>query len=158
MKNLLFVLLILTIGFNTLYAQGEQSASLIKEFNVNTIEAFFFEPNVTQDSSLVTIENFNKEGRRTKIEIYDSLGLTNHYEYYYQLDTIKTERRTFFKNELVSLTELKYNKYGNEISAIEYDSSGVELGMSSVNTYNDKQQLVDLKVYDDGRIIFQFRQ
>lgn len=155
MKSTLLILLLLIIGHNLLSAQDGQSPSLIKENNIQKIETYFLEPNATQDSTLITKEEYNDNGWRTKIEIYDSLGLANHYEYDYQFDSIKTERRTYFRNELSSVTKLKNDQYGNELTAIDYDADGNKLGMASEILYNDQQQLVETIVYNGDLIIFQ---
>ena len=136
------------MGINILIAQDGQPWDLLKGNKVHKIETYFLESNATQDSFLVTKEEYNQEGRRTRIGIYDSLGLANHYEYDYLSDSIRTERRTYYRNELSSVTKLVYNQDGNETSAIDYDTDGNKLAMSSKNIYNDQQQLVEVIIYN----------
>ncbi len=153
MKNIILILFIVTVGSNFLLSQDGQSSTLLRNNNVKNVETYFFVKKETQDSILITREDYNIEGRRSKIEIYDTLGLTDHYEYDYLFDTIKIERRIYFRNILSSITKLENDEYGNELRATDYGVNGDKLGMASEKIYNDQQQLLETLVYN-GDIIF----
>ena len=153
MKNILITILLLTIGMNILSGQNGQPHLLIKQSKVKKIETYFFEPDQTADSLLLTVEEFNKEGRREKIEIYNSSGLGVSHEYYYLNDTIPTERRSYNKNELKSVTTTEYDQFGNEISTMDYDEKGNKTGWRSKKKYNKKHQEIESKVCVGKKIV-----
>lgn len=151
--KILVLISVLYFSLYTLSAQDGQPPSLIKGNGIKKIEAYFFQGNATQDSTLITVEDYNTAGWRTKIEIYDSLGLANHYEYDYLFDSIKTERRTFFRNEFDSVTKIENDQFGNELSAIDYNADGEESGWKSINKYNDQGQLIESSIYDNSKLV-----
>src|SRR5690242_810847 len=106
----LFLTLISIVTTQVISAQDEQSHSLIRINHISKIEAYLFhspEKETNNDSVLISKEYFNERGYRTKIEIYDSTGLANSYEYVYKNDSIRLVRLTYFKSVLRSKTDRK---------------------------------------------------
>ncbi|MEP6792756.1 MAG: hypothetical protein ABJB16_00400 [Saprospiraceae bacterium] len=139
---------------NRLIAQDEQPAIVVSRNNVSKIEAYIFrtpenEPGI--DSSLITVEYFNKSGYRTKIEIYDSLGVRTAYEYLYRDDSIRYERRTYFQGKLNSTTKISYYKNGMEDQCIDYDALGFKTGTYSKTNYNKQGEIKDYTVCYNGK-------
>ena len=85
MKTILFLTFVLIFVAQAINAQDEQPHSLIHTNLISKIEAFIFlsPEKMSIDSHLITTEYFNMPGYRTKIEIFDSTGLLNSYEYLY---------------------------------------------------------------------------
>jgi len=150
MQIKLFVCLIILFGVQETNGQDEQSHTLIETNHISKIEAFIFlspenKPGI--DSNLITTEYFNALGYRTKIEIHDSTGIVNSYEYIYQNDTIRLERNTYFKGILKSKTKLFYTNNGDEIKSIDYDPAGLETGTFSKTLYNKHYQIKQQRFY-----------
>jgi hypothetical protein len=155
MKTILFLTLVLIFVAQAINAQDEQPHSLIHTKLISKIEAFIFlspENKTSIDSQLITTEYFNGLGYRTKIEIFDSTGLLNSYEYLYKDDSIRIERLTYFKNVLHSKTKIYYNKKGQEIEADDYSATGNKTGTRSKSKYNANDQLKELKFWFDGKL------
>lgn len=145
---------------NRLIAQDEQPALIVSRNNVSKIEAYIFrtpenEPGI--DSSLITVEYFNKSGFRTKIEIYDSLGVRTAYEYLYRDDSIRYERRTYFSGKLNSITKIYYNKVGMVDQCIDYDTLGFKTGTYSKTNYNKQGEIKDYTICYDVKHKFKWK-
>lgn len=123
--------------------QDEQAHDVIQNNNIAKIEAYVFREMDTQDSSLLTIEYFNKSGRRVKIEIYDSTGITNSYEYVYDYDTLQTARNTYYRNELRSVTKVINDEFGKPIKYEDYDAEGKMTGTHAELKYDQKHHLIE---------------
>jgi hypothetical protein len=62
------------------------------------------------------------------------------YEYVYINDTIKSERRSYSKDQLFSVTKFEIDEHGHEVRTVYYDGKGNKIGWSSKNQYNKDHQ------------------
>lgn len=116
------------------------------------MEAYIFKENGKPDSTLITIEDFNPQGRRTKIQILDSAVVKHAYEYIYENDTVRTERRTYSRGKLHSITKIYYDNAGRESRCVDFDPQGIRTGAGSINTYNKRGDMVESKIYFNARL------
>jgi len=151
---ILFITLVSIFITHALDAQDEQPHNLLHINHISKIEGFIFlSPEKTSiDSHLITAEYFNALGYRTKIEIFDSTGLLNSYEYLYKDDSVRIERLTYFNNSFHSKSKLYYNNKGKEIKAVDYSSTGHKNGTRSKSKYNANDQLKEFKIWFDGKL------
>ncbi len=152
MKKIKTTLFILIVFWNHLFGQDGQPSDLLKKYNVKSVEAYVFKEKDKPDSTLITVEQFNQQGKRTKIQIIDSLGAKATYEYFYEMDTIKTERRTYNRDRLSSVTKVYNNKDGKELQCVDFDEKGQRTGAGSANKYNKRGQLVESTIHFHARL------
>jgi hypothetical protein len=152
MKTSFWAAFMFFVSVTCLQAQDEQPASLLRQNNIKRIEAYFFSPDSPSTPNLITVEEFNTAGRRTKIEIYDSTGMAGYYEYLFKDDTVKYERRTYSKDKFQSTTKITNDALGNEWICKDYDEKGNETGLHSLATYNKQNLLADYKFFIYSRL------
>jgi len=153
MKKQQITLFFLIIFTNSLYAQDQQAFNLIKLNNIKSIESIISTADQRYDSTLISDEYYNRQGRRTKIQLYQSSAVTSSYEYLFEHDTINIERRTYEKGKLVSVTKIYYDKWGNPITNLEFDGNNKAKGISSELKYNKQRQLIETEVYIESQLV-----
>jgi len=147
-----FALLIFSLFISVSIAQDECSPQIIVNNNIKEIKAYIFEDNVA-DSFLITKEYFNTKGYRTKIEIFDPIGIVRSaYSYKYKSDTLRVERITEFGGTVASRTKIYYDKKNREIKAIDFDAEGRKTGTYSKTKYNDRKLTKETKIYFSGKL------
>jgi hypothetical protein len=151
MKNLTIILLISIVAFS-LNAQQNYNPEVLERNNIKQIEGYIFEGNSETDSFLLTNEYFNSRGRRTKIEIHDSLGLRSEYIYFYKNDTLRTERITKFDGRFSSRTKIFYDKKFREVKAIDFDIKNKKTGTYSKIKYKDSNLTEEHKIYFSNKL------
>lgn len=151
MRNLATVL-ICVLGAFLLSAQDKYDPETIEENNIKEIRSYLFDQESSIDSSLITREYFNSKGRRTKIEIHDSLGIRMEYIYIYQDDTLRVERITKAKGVFKSKTKIQYDNKNRETKAVDYDIEGKKTGTYSKTKYNDRKRTEENKIYFSSKL------
>ena len=151
MKNLIHILVLL-IAALSINAQQKNDPIILQRNNVIEIEGYVFDSETALDSMLITKEYFNAKGHREKIEIYNSTGITSEYIYNYKEDTLLTERITKFRNELHSVTKIRYDDKLREIETIDYDFEGKKMGTFSKVKYNDRKKTKETKIYIGNKL------
>ncbi len=139
-------------------AQDKYDPEMIVFNGVKEIEAYIFEEEGRADSFLITKEYFNKKGRRTKIAVYDSVGIRSEYIYKYKDDTLRTERITKIDGEFLNRTEIHYDKKNREVKAIDYDINDRKTGTYSKTKYNDRKSTKETKIYFSNRLSIHSRE
>jgi len=156
MEKITHTILCLILVFS-INAQESNKPHVIEKNKVKKVEAYVYENVTTSDSRLITKEYFNKRGRTTKIEIYDSLKIKSEYFYIYKSDTLRTERITRFNGELHSKTILKYDNKFREVKSIDYDDKGQKTGVYSKTKYNDRKNTEQTIIYTSRRPTIRIR-
>lgn len=146
MRNLTIIFLSILITLS-LHAQEKYDPETLERLHIKEIQGYIFEGNSKTDSFLITKEYFNQKGRRTKIEIHDSLGIRNEYSYKYKNDTLRIERITKSKGAFSSRTKISYDKKNREIKAVDYDINNKKTGTYSKTRYNDRKLIEETKIY-----------
>ncbi len=147
MRDLGIIILNIIIAL-ALNAQDKYAPKNIERNNIKEIDCYLFEENSKTDSFLITKEDFNSKGRRTKITIYDSTGtIQSEYLYNYKYDTLRIERITKFYGNFSSRTKIFYDKNNREIKAIDYDINDKKTGTYSKTKYNDRKLTEETKIY-----------
>ncbi len=132
----------------SLNAQDNYAPKNIERNNIKEIKCYIFEENSKIDSFLISKEDFNSKGRRTKNTIYDPTGtIQSEYIYNYKYDTLKIERITKFYGNFSSRTKIFYDKNNREIKAIDYDINNKKTGTYSKTKYNDRKLTEEIKIY-----------
>lgn len=130
----------------SIHAQDKYDPIVIECNNIREIEGYIVEEGL-MDSFLITKEYFNSKGRRTKIEIYDSLGIKSEYLYKYKNDTIRIERITKLHGLFHSKTKIYLDKKNREVKAVDFDEDGKKTGTYSKTKYNDRKRTKETKIY-----------
>ena len=151
MKNLINILVLLMAAL-AINAQQKIDPNMLQRNNIIEIEGYVFDSETAMDSMLITKEYFNAKGHRVKIEIYNSTGTTSEYIYNYKDDTLLTERITKFRNELHSVTKIRYDDKLREIETIDYDFEGKKMGTYSKVKYNDRKKTKETKIYIENTL------
>lgn len=129
------------------YAQDKYDPAIIAGNNIKKIEGYIFKDETATDSFLITKEYFNSKGRRTKIEVYDSIGISAEYIYKYQNDTLRIARVTRIGGKYHSTTMLSYDRKFRETKAVDYDRNGRKSGNRSKTKYNDRKRTSETKLF-----------
>lgn len=130
-----------------LHAQGEYDHVRMYNNKVHTAKSYLFESEDAIDSTLLSIEEYNAKGRRTSVEYYDSLGIKNSYKYFYNFDTIRCLRKSYFRNKYTGSTKVIYNERGQDVHTTSFTATGKPTGTFSDTKYDDKFRVVDKKIF-----------
>jgi hypothetical protein len=101
----------------------------------------------------LTLEDFNPAGKRTKIQIFDSLGLEKTYEYVFERDTHYIERRTYFKDTLSSVTKVLRDEQDRIVGYQDFDTTGKKTPLHQTIKYNRLNQEIETKMFLDNTLI-----
>jgi|GEM_PF-4740291 len=149
-------LLALLFAFACVHVHAQEvtkSSLLYKQLHIKSAEGYVYEAREDTLPFLLTVENFNVAGNRTKIDIYDTSGIRSTYAYIFEQDTIYTERRTSFRNKLSSVTKVYRDEKGNIVKYEELDTTGNKIGWYSTMRYNKKQQVIEEKTFIYKKLI-----
>jgi hypothetical protein len=150
--TLLFVLIGLSISSAS--AQDKHPTELLKKLHVKAIEGHIFESPQDTTPFLLTLEDFNPAGKRTKIQIFDSLGLDKTYEYIFERDTYYVERKTYLKDTLSSVTKVLRDKQDRIVGYEDFDAKGQRTPWHQTIKYNRLNQEIDSKVFIYTKTIY----
>jgi antitoxin component YwqK of YwqJK toxin-antitoxin module len=141
------------VSINSTSAQDKYPTELLKKLHIKAIEGHIFETPQDTTPFLLTLEDFNPAGKRTKIQIFDSLGLGKTYEYIFERDTYYMERKTYFRDTLSSVTKVLRDEQDRIVGYQDFDAKGKKRPLHSTTKYNRLNQEIETKIFLDNTII-----